>query len=92
MSEQTNATIPFPMSLGVDAMRKGMVDAQERWAAMMGDAAKVEQQGFTHARTMLDESARIAQETLNYWSSLRDEWRRISLDAAKRSVDTLSPR
>jgi hypothetical protein len=92
MSEKTAPTFPFTLPFGVDAMRKVMTDAQERWGSLVDDAAKLEGHGMSHARTMVDESAKLAHETLNYWTNLHNEWRKVATEATKRSLDLVSPR
>ena len=92
MSEKTSPTFPFALPFGADAYRKAMTDAQERWGALLDDAAKVEGQGVSHAKSMVDEGAKLAHETLAYWATLHGEWRRMAVEATKRSMDMLSPR
>lgn len=92
MSEKTTPSFPFTLPFGAEAIQKNFADAQARWSAFLEDAAKVDAQRLSHTRMMLDESARLAHETLNYWSQLGDDWRRISTEATRRAVDSLSSR
>jgi hypothetical protein len=92
MSEKTTPTFPFAIPFTGEAFRKSVTDAQERWRAAMLETTKVEQQGVAHAKMMVDEGAKIAHETLNYWTNLGNEWRRIGEEATKRSLDLLGPR
>lgn len=92
MSEKTTPAFPFAMPFGVAALQKSVSDAQARWGSLLDDAAKVEAQGAAHTRMMMDEGVKLAQETFSYWAQLREDWRRVSLEATKRTLDTLTPR
>ena len=92
MSEQTTPTFPFAIPFGAEALRKSVTDAQARWGAALEQSAKVEAQGLAHTKVLIDEGARLAHETLNYWTSLGNEWRKLSVEATKRSLDLFAQR
>ena len=82
---------PFFAAFGGDAWRKGVTDHLARVQAVTDEVARVEAQGMTHARTMIDESAKLAQETMSYAAQLSAEWRKVMFEAARRSLDLVNP-
>lgn len=92
MSEKTTPTFPFAIPFGAEAFRKSVTDAQERWSAALEESTKVEAQGMAHTKMLIDEGAKLAHETLNYWTNLGNEWRKLSLEATKRSLDLFAQR
>ena len=75
-----------------DAVRK-MVDEQlARMAAGYEEAAKMEAKFLEGARTAIEESARMFKDSLAYATQLSAEWRKVSLDAAKRASQLVQPR
>lgn len=82
---------PFLAAMGGDAWRKGMADHLARVQAVTDEVARVEAQGFAHTRTMIDESAKLAQETVSYASQLSAEWRKLMFEAARKSLDLVNP-
>lgn len=68
-----------------------MADAQmTQMNAMFEEMAKAQASGLEQAKTALDESARLAKETLGYWTTLATESRRVTLDTMKRTMDLFS--
>lgn len=82
MSEQHPTSFPFAFPLGTEAVQKSLTDAQARWASALEDLTKVQAQGMAHTRMMVDESAKIAHATLDYWSQLGAEWRKAATEAS----------
>jgi hypothetical protein len=93
---QTKApsAFPFPMPamFGAESVQKAMHDGVERTRAFWEEYSRLEAQGMTHARTMVGESARMAAETMNYAATLGAEWRKLSLEATRRTLEMLTPR
>lgn len=85
------ASNPFFAAMGGDAWRKGVTDHLARVQAVTDEVARVEAQGFAHTRTMIDESAKLAQETVSYASQLSAEWRKLMFEAARKSLDLVTP-
>lgn len=92
MSESKTPSFPFALPFGGEAFRKSVTDAQERWNSVLEQSTKVEAQGQAHLKQMIDESARLAHETLTYWTNLGNEWRKLSAEATKRSMDLFTQR
>ena len=63
-----------------------------RMNAISEEVAKLENKGVTQAATAVDEMAKMTRESLAYGSLIAAEWRRVTLDAAKRTADMLSGR
>lgn len=82
---------PFFAAFGGDLWRKGVTDHLARMQALTDEVARVEAQGVTHARTMIDESAKLAQESVNYAAQLSSEWRKVMFEAARKSLDLVQP-
>ncbi len=57
-----------------------------------GEAARLEGQGMERARSAVTEMARLSLDTITFWSRLSSEWRRVSLDAARRTADLMMPK
>lgn len=85
------AANPFLAAFGGDAWRKGVTDHLARVQAVTDEVARVEAQGMAHARTMVDESAKLAQETMSYAAQLSAEWRKVMFEAARKSLDLVHP-
>lgn len=77
----------FPFTVGADAWRKAWADGGERAKAVLDESARIEAQGLAQARTMMDESVKMGHETLAYWSQLSAEWRKLSLEATRRTAE-----
>jgi hypothetical protein len=58
----------------------------------LGEAARLEGQGMERARLAVTEMARLSLDTITFWSRLSSEWRRVSLDAARRTADLMIPK
>ncbi len=82
---------PFMGAFGGDAWRKGVADHLARVQAVTDEVARVEAQGFAHSRMMIDESAKLAQETLSYATQLSSEWRKMMFEAARKSIELVTP-
>jgi hypothetical protein len=70
---------------------KKMVDEQiARTELMYGEVARLQEQGLEQTRHAVDEMAKLTKDSLNYFAQLSAEWRKLTLDAAKKSADFLS--
>lgn len=59
----------------------------ERLEAMTKEMDRLEDQGVTRVREMMGESAKLAEESLAYGHKLSAEWRKVSLEAAKKTAE-----
>ncbi len=72
---------------------KNLVDDQVAAADLaFGEAARLQAQGMERAQIAIVEMAKLSQDTVVFWSRLSAEWRRLSLDAIRRTADLMIPR
>ena len=70
---------------------KKLVAEQVARAAGLGEEmAKAEAKRVEQTTAAIDEMARMTKETLGYMTSLSAEWRKLSLEAAKRAAEMMS--
>ena len=67
-------------------------DHVTRVTAAWDEAAKIETKGLEQATSAIAELAKIQTETLGYFTHLPGEWRKLSLEATKRTADFLTPK
>lgn len=75
-----------------DTWTKMVDDHVVRITGAWDEAAKVEAKGLEQAASAIDELAKIQKETLNYFGNLTAEWRKLGLDATKRTADFFAAR
>lgn len=75
-----------------DTWTKMVDDHVVRITGAWDEAAKMEAKGLEQAVSAVDELAKIQKETLNYFGNLTAEWRKLSLDATKRTADFFTAR
>lgn len=67
--------------------KKSMDDALARTTAFYDELAKMETKRNEQATQVVDELAKLTKESFAYASALNAEWRRLSLEAVKRSSE-----
>lgn len=77
-----------PQQFG-DFWLKAMKDQVARVESMQKELEKLEQQSFERTNEALEESAKLARESFAYTQKVQAEWRKISLDAIKKSSEML---
>lgn len=82
---------PFA-SFGAEAWAKAVSDGVERMKSMQDEAIRYENQGVAQAKVNIDEGARLMHEGLKYAQELGAEWRKLSLEATRRSVEMFTPK
>ncbi len=65
------------------------VPGTEHLQAMMEEWARFEQKGLEQARQAVDELGRMAQASLAYAAQLSAEWRRLSMEGARRAGEAV---
>lgn len=80
MSDKTETKAQNPFQKLADAQMAQVT-------AMWGEIEKLQSASLEHTKTALDETARLSKETLGYWASLGAESRRMTQEAAQRSMD-----
>ena len=73
-----------------DAWHKAMADHAARIEGVFGELAKMEAKTLEQACTQLDEATRLTKVSLAYASELSAQWRKLMIDAAKRSAEMVS--
>lgn len=68
-----------------------MTDQGDRVASAMSEYARVEQKGAEQARVAADEWSRLAQASMTYGLELSEQWRKLSLEATRRTFDLMTP-
>ncbi len=66
-------------------------DQLTRLEAASEEATKLRQQGAVRTSEVLDELARLGKASLDYSTRLCTEWSRVSLEAWRRSAETMAP-
>jgi hypothetical protein len=73
-----------------DTFRKAVSDHAERVESVFAEMAKLEEKGLEHAAAQLDEATRLTKVSLAYASELAAQWRKLAVDAARRSAEMVS--
>lgn len=74
-----------------NAWKKMMDDQVARMELAYGEMARMQEQGLEQTRAAVDEMAKLTKDSINYVAQLQAEWRKQSLDAAKKSADFFTP-
>jgi hypothetical protein len=70
-----------------------MVDEQlSRLSSGLDEAARMEARSADQARAAIEELARLAKESLTWSAQMTAEWRRLTLEGARRAVDLMTAR
>lgn len=84
---------PISQSQQILGAWRNLVDDQVAHIDLaFGEAARLEGQGMERARVAVVEMARLSQDTFVFWSRVNAEWRRLSLEALRRTADLMIPR
>ncbi len=58
-----------------------------RMAAAQEQTARLEQQWMDNLQAAVDQTATLTKQALSYSAQLSSEWRKLSLDAARKTTD-----
>jgi hypothetical protein len=75
-----------------DAWKKVVDDQIARMGSVYGEMAKMEGRGIEQMRTAVDEYSKMVKESLSYTMQYTAEWRRITLEGARRAAELMTPR
>ena len=93
---QQNPFFPFALPttpfFGADLWKQAADAWLGRMTALTEEATKVEAMGAERARAAIDESARLARESLSYSLNLSAEWRKMMLDMTRQAMATGQPK
>jgi ABC-type phosphate transport system auxiliary subunit len=74
-----------------DNFRKAIADHAQRVEAAFSEMAKLEEKGLEQVCRQLDEAARLTKVSLAYGSELAAQWRKLVIDAARRTAEMIAP-
>lgn len=80
-------TMTSQMQQGMAAWKKLFDEQLQRFATVQEEMAKAEVRHAEQVRAAIDEQARMMKESLAYAAQLSAEWRRLSLEAVRRTTD-----
>ncbi len=86
MSETKNSQVREAQ----DAWKKMIDDSIARFELGYGEVARLQEQAIEQQRHAIDEMAKLGKESLAYYSQLSAEWRKLSLEAAKRTAELVT--
>ena len=67
---------------------KRLVDEQTgRMESMYAEMGKVEDKSIERMQSAVDESARLMKDTFAWYGELSAEWRKLTLDATRRTAE-----
>jgi CII-binding regulator of phage lambda lysogenization HflD len=75
-----------------DTVKKAFDDNAARVESAFGELAKLEEKGLEQLCAQLDEATRLTKVSLAYASELSAQWRKLMLDATRRSAEMLGSR
>jgi hypothetical protein len=73
-----------------DGFRKAMDDQAGRVESVFSEMAKFEEKGLEQACAQLDEATRLTKVSLAYASELAAQWRKLVVDATRRTADMMN--
>jgi len=74
-----------------DNFRKAIADHAQRVESAFSEMAKLEEKGLEQVCQQLDEAARLTKVSLAYGSELAAQWRKLVIDAARRTAEMVAP-
>ncbi len=77
----------FPAMPGLDAWRSMMEAQRQRFETMVAELDRMERERHERALTALEDMSKLMKSTLEYQRELTTEWRKMGIEAAKKSVE-----
>jgi hypothetical protein len=73
------------------AMWKKAVDDQIARAELAyAEMGRLQEQALTQQRQAIDEMAKLTKESVDYFAQLSAEWRKLTLDAARKTAELVN--
>jgi len=91
--QKTEATAanPFGAMPGASAWAS-MIEAQnERFEQMLTEMERLEKERHERMLSSLDDMTQLIKSGVDYQTQLTSQWRQLSLDAARKSVELMTP-
>ncbi len=85
MSETTSHTQQIR-----DTFRKAIGEHAERVESAFAEMTKLEDKGLEQMAAQLDEATRLTKVSLAYASELAAQWRKLMVDAARRTAEMVA--
>lgn len=73
-------------------MKHAVQEQVDRMESFYEQAAEMEEKGMEQVRVGIEESARLMKEAITWQGQLVTEWRRLTLEATRRTADSLGAR
>ena len=73
-----------------DAWKKMMDEQLARMELAYGELARMQEQGLEQSRHAIDEMAKLSKDSINYFGQLNAEWRKLTIEAAKKAASFMS--
>jgi hypothetical protein len=87
---QTTRPLP-PLVETFGAFRRFAEENAARMTAYGDEVARLEHEGSGRVTEALDEYARLLKESLRYGAQMAAEWRKLAVEAAKRTAESMTP-
>jgi len=88
-SQPQNFGLPFdPMEM----WSKWTNDSLVRMQSLYDEMASIEGKAYDRAKATSEQLADLTSESITYFTKLADEWRKITLDATRRSAEAFKPK
>ncbi len=78
------------LSAGMDQWARMSEQGVKRMRAAFDELAAFEAKGYERARSAADELTKLASDSVAYMNQIASEWRRLTLDAARKGADMMS--
>jgi hypothetical protein len=75
---------------GVDTWAKLTREGVTKMQALFDELAKLEAQSYERTRSAADEMAKLMGDTFSYANQMTSEWRKLTLEATRRSTEMLA--
>ena len=72
-----------------DGVKKAIEDHAARVESVFGEMAKLEEKSLETACASIDEATRLTKVGLAYASELAAQWRKLMIDAARRTAEVV---
>lgn len=87
-----NTAAAFTPMQAYDAWKKVIEEQISRMSAVYEEFAKLEGKGLQQARNSIDEVSKAMKDSITYANEYSSEWRRLTLDAARRTAELITRR
>ena len=74
------------------AWQKMVDDGVARMELATAELTRVQEQALAQNRHAIDEMAKLSKDSIDYFGQLTAEWRKLTLDATRKTAELLTPR